>query len=287
MSKLAFLFSEGLKNLWRHKLTAFAAIVTNAICLTFIGLFILVGDNTHQVLEYFRGKYKIEIFFNENVGESAAQELVNTFQSYPNVRSVTLITRDDAARIFQQQYGEDVIAMLGYNPFPLSCVVNVLQDPNASLDIDQLVRKIGKTQGVAEVHHQGRLIRRIEWFYNKAVELGMYLILGLIVLTIIIVSNTIRLTVYAKRDLITILRTIGASKIFIRTPFMLEAMFQALISFGLATGTIYGLITAFNKVGPRLIATTIHIEYTSFIILGVISICMAWVGSYRATSKFL
>jgi len=287
MSKFAFLLAEGLKNLWRHKMTAMASILTIVICLLFIGSFVLIGQNSHHMIEYFRGKYKIEVFFEEKQSNQQAQEISNQIKQFHNVRSITFISREDAAKIFKQQYGEDVNEMLGYNPFPASCVVNIKNEIDGDLAITKLIDQISGLPGISEVHHQGRLISRIERLYFLAVEWGLYFAIVLILLSVVIVSNTIRLTVYAKKELIHIMRTIGASNGFIRAPFVMEAVFQSIIASGIAGGLIYLFINVGNKYLPKLISVSLNIDLMVLTIMTGLAFVIALLGSYRAVSKFL
>ncbi len=287
MTKYAFLLAEGIKNLWRHKLTAFASIVSITICLLFIGGFIIIGQNTHFVIEYFRAKYKIEVFFSEEKSNEQAKELVNKIKEMENVRSVTFISKEDATVIFKQQYGEDVHSMLGYNPFPASCVVNVEPNVQGELIINGLIQNIQQLGGVSEVHHQGRLIARIERLYNLILSWGFYAALGLILLAVVIVSNTIRLTVYAKKELIEILRAIGASNGFIRAPFVMEAIFQSVIASILAGAMIYGTINISMSYLPQLVRSSLHVDTMVITIITGLGFMIALLGSFRAISKFL
>lgn len=287
MSKFAFLLAEGIKNLWRHKLTATASILTIVICLLFVGSFVLIGQNSHQLIEYFRGKYKIEVFFDEQQSNKKAQELSNQIKEFPNVRSVTFISKEDAIKIFKQQYGEDIYTVLGYNPFPASCVVNIVKDTDGDLAIRELIDRISALPGVSEVHHQGRLINRIERLYFLAVQWGLYFAIILILLSVVIVSNTIKLTVYAKKELIQIMRTIGASNAFIRAPFVMEAVFQSIIASGIATGILYALVRSGNAYLPKLLTGSLHIDVLVITVMTGLAFAITFLGSYRAISKFL
>ncbi len=287
MSKFAFLFSEGLKNLWRHKLTAIASILTITICLLFIGTFILLGQNTHHLIEYFRGKYKIEVFFDEQLSNTEATGIVNQLSTLIYVRSTTFISKEDATKIFKQQYGEDVEEMVGYNPFPASCVVNLVEDYDTTLPIDDILSEIRGTGGVSEVHHQGRLIRQIEKGYFLALEWGLYGSVLLILLSVVIVSNTIRLTVYAKKELVHIMKTIGASNGFVRAPFVMEAIFQSLIASTVACGSLYAIVKVGNNMLPRVMQLTLQVDVMLIGVVTGLAFIIALLGSIRAVSTFL
>ena len=76
MDKIFYLITEGIKNVWRHKMTTFIAIFSLFIALYIVGILIVAGENTHQVLQYFRSKYKIEVFFNQDVTNEEAVGLI-------------------------------------------------------------------------------------------------------------------------------------------------------------------------------------------------------------------
>ena len=96
MDKFMFLFSEGIKNLWRHKLTAFSAIFSIFLTLIIAGSLIITSQNTNKVIEYLRGKYKIEVFFNDNISVQKVEDIVSSFNKIDGVRSTTIITKNDA-----------------------------------------------------------------------------------------------------------------------------------------------------------------------------------------------
>ena len=77
MDKFLYLVSEGIKNFWRHKMAAFTAVFSLVLSLMFIGILIVAGDNTHKILQYFRAKYKIEVFFNNDLSLNRALDVFN------------------------------------------------------------------------------------------------------------------------------------------------------------------------------------------------------------------
>ena len=119
MDKMMFLLSEGVKNLWRHKLTAFTAIFSTFLTLSVAGSLMIVGQNTNKVIEYLRGKYKIEVFFNENVPDKQIATVVEEFNKINGVRSTTLISRSDAGKIFKSQFGENILDIVKKNDYAL------------------------------------------------------------------------------------------------------------------------------------------------------------------------
>ena len=114
MDKLAFLLSEGVKNLWRHKLTSFSSIFSIFLTLIISGSLIIVSQNTSKVIEYLRDKYKIEVFFKNEITFEKVEEVVSNINKINGVRSTTVISKDDAEKIFKSQFGEDIMIIFGF-----------------------------------------------------------------------------------------------------------------------------------------------------------------------------
>ena len=283
-----FLLSEGVKNLWRHKLTAFTAIFSSFLTLVVAGSLLVVSQNTNKVIEYLRDKYKIEVFFKDGVAEERIVELVKEFKNINGVRSTTLITKLDAERIFKSQFGENILDLVGYNPLPASCVVNVARRQASKLNVNPIINRIKSYPEVDEVSYQGRLISRIESYYQKFVQ-GMTTILILVlVISVFIISNTVRLTIYAKKDLIQALQLIGATKSFVKAPFIIEGVFHGLFGALFASAFIIGGL----EFGSGIIysVTRLRVQYDPFILIGILSstgVLISYLGSSRAISRFL
>ena len=285
--KISFLFIEGFRNLWRHKLTAFTSIFSVFLALLLVGILFIIGQNSHYPIEYFRSKYKIEVFFENNISNVGESEIIKNIRNFPEVRSVTPISKKDAVRIFKNQFGEDVIEMLGYNPLPSSAVVNIIKEGFEKINIAPLIEKINSINGVDSVHYQGRLINRIEKIYQLFLQGLKIAIVLIIIFSIIIISNTIKLTIYSRKDLIKTLDLIGATKIFIKVPFILEGILQSFIGAVLAVSLIFGLMKLGNNYLTQVSSIEIIWNFYFGIILFTLSIVIGFIGSYRAVSKFL
>lgn len=285
--KISFLFIEGFRNLWRHKLTAFTSIFSVFLALLLVGILFIIGQNSHYPIEYFRSKYKIEVFFENNISNVGESEIIKNIRNFPEVRSVTPISKKDAVRIFKNQFGEDVIEMLGYNPLPSSAVVNIIKEGFEKINIAPLIEKINSINGVDSVHYQGRLINRIEKIYQLFLQGLKIAIVLIIIFSIIIISNTIKLTIYSRKDLIKTLDLIGATKFFIKVPFILEGILQSFIGAVLAVSLIFGLMKLGNNYLTQVSSIEIIWNFYFGIILFILSIVIGFIGSYRAVSKFL
>ena len=287
MSKIIYLFHEGIRNLWRHKLTAVTAIGSVFFSLLIIGTFIIVHQNSHQLIDYIRSKYKIEVFFEDQVTTEDAQIIVDQIKELDGVQSIGLVTKDDALKIYQDQFNENLIDILGYNPLPNSAIINIEKHGNSEVDVEPLITNLEKIDNIDEVVYEGTLIRRVEYFYNMTVKIISYIALGLLVITIIVISNTIKLSVYAKQNLIHNLKSIGATKRFIRTPFIIEGILEGIIGSILAITVLYIAAKSGSAYISDIISINIAFDNVGIIWLLVIAIFIGLLGSYRGIRVLL
>jgi cell division transport system permease protein len=288
MDKIVFLFSEGLKNLWRHKLTAFTSIFSIFLTLTVAGSLLIVSENTERIIEYLRDKYKIEVFFKQNISDNRIEEIAKEFKTISGVRSTTVITKNDAKKIFKSQFGDNILELVGYNPLPASCVINLVKEQKNKLNIRPIIDRLRKFPEVDEVNYQGRLINRIETAYESFVKVSVILLIVILIVSVLIISNTVRLTIYAKKELIKSFQLVGATRSFIKTPFILEGVFQGLIGAFIASLLLYSSIEISS--GFILSLTGLIIEFSFFNLLFLLSslgVVISILGSSRAISQFL
>ena len=288
MDKMMFLFSEGLKNLWRHKLTAFSAIFSTFLTLSVTGSLIIATENTSKVIEYLRDKYKIEVFFKQNISDERVVALAQEFNSIRGIRSTTVITKSDAEKIFKSQFGENILDMVGYNPLPASCVLNIVKNQPDAVKIRPIIDRLRTYPEVDEVNYQGRLINRIESFYQKFVKGMTGLLILVLLISVLIISNTVRLTIFAKEELIKALQLIGATRAFVKAPFVIEGVFHGLIGAILASILLIGGLSLGDGILQSV--TGLKLQYDTLFLISVLcgtGILISLVGSSRAISKYL
>ena len=288
MDKFIFLLSEGIKNLWRNKLTSFSAIFSIFLTLVIAGSLVIISQNTNKVIEYLRDKYKIEVFFKDNVPIQKVEEVVASFNQIKGVRSTTLITKNDAEKIFKSQFGEDIMNLVGYNPLPVSCVVNIVKDDINKINISPIINKLKSYVEVDEVNYQGRIIFQIESYYQKFVRIMSLILVTVIFITIFTISNTVRLTIYSREKLIESLQLIGATRAFIKAPFIIEGILHGFIGTILASALLVGGLIFGNDIIISLFSVKIEYDIKLLILLlGGISFFVSIIGGSTAVSKFL
>jgi len=286
VDKFLYLVSEGLKNVWRHKMTTFTAVFSLFLALYFVGLLATAGENTRSILQYLRSKYKIEVFFKQNVDLKMAKKVSDSILGIKGVRSSTVINKDDAVRIFKDQFGEDILGILGYNPLPISAVVNLKRNSEELLNVTPIVNGIKRMEGVEEVRYQGHLIKKIERTYSRFMKVFPWVAMVFITVAILVIYNTVKLSIYSRKELINSLKLIGATKLFIQMPFIFEGLIDGILATIISVPLLIGTINGANYVIDNFTSWNIELTLAPilFLWLTLLSGIISVLGSYRAVS---
>ena len=289
MDKLLYLISEGFKNVWRHKMTTFTAVFSLFLALYFVGLLAIAGENTKSILQYLRSKYKIEVFFKQDIEYGSAKSISASILKIKGVRSSTVINKDDAVRIFKDQFGEDILAILGYNPLPISAVVNLKRKSDQLLDASPIVNEIKSLDGVEEVRYQGHLIKKIERTYAKIMKYFPFMAMVFVLVAVLVIYNTVKLSIFARKDLINSLKLIGATKLFIQMPFIFEGLIDGFLASLIASPLILVTVNGINYMMNNFTSWNIQLSIAPilFLWLTLLSGIISVVGSYRAVSGIM
>ena len=166
-------------------------------------------------------------------------------------------------------------------------MINIDKHGNTEVDVEPLITNLENIPNVDEVVYEGTLIRRVEYFYKTIVKIISYIAIGLLIITIIVISNTIKLSVYAEQDLIQNLKSIGATKMFIKTPFIIEGILDGIIGAILAIIVLFVAARSGNTYLTDLFSLKILFNTYSMIWIMAIAILIGLIGSYRGIRVLL
>ena len=224
IDQFAFLIAEGFKSFYRNKLASFLCVITIFINFSILGSLFVVGYNTNSLVDFFRSKYSFEIFLQNDVDQDDYTDFINELSKNNIIASTELIDKEKSAAIFKDEFGEDVVEMLGYNPLPLSIKVFINEESFEFDQVDLLIKSINAYDFVDEIEYRGRYIDDIEDRINLAIFLFLVFVIAIIFLSYQIISNTVNLSMTNRRDFIDILKYNGASGMFIKIPFYIESI---------------------------------------------------------------
>ena len=229
IDQFAFLIAEGFKSFYRNKLASFLCVITIFINFSILGSLFVVGYNTNSLVDFFRSKYSFEIFLQNDVDQDVYTDFIDELLKNNIIASTELIDKEKSAAIFKDEFGEDVVEMLGYNPLPLSIKVFINEESFEFDQVDLLIDSINTYDFVDEIEYRGRYIDDIEDRINLAIFLFLVFVIAIIFLSYQIISNTVNLSMTNRRDFIDILKYNGASGIFIKVPFYIESILYSVL----------------------------------------------------------
>ena len=224
MRTIFYLLREAWANISTNRTTTMVAILTTAFTLACVGIFLLLYVNLRAAAGWLQDDIKIMVYLDDRAAAATVAEVEQQLRSDRAVSALHFVSKEQALGEFKAQFPSDshLLEGLGQNPLPASFVVTLSPPFRSPVAIKRWAERIGGLAGVAKVDYNqdwidalSTVIRSIEM-----VAIGIGLILSAAAVTII--ANTIRLTLFARRDEIAILQLIGATKTFIRIPYLLE-----------------------------------------------------------------
>jgi cell division transport system permease protein len=225
---LYYFFEEALTSLWRSRLINALSVGTIAVSLFVLGAFLTVASNLSAVVDRWTDKVRVTFFLSDGLETHIRASLVDQLQADPAVESVELVTREEALDRFRTLF-RDLRTLpddLGENPFPASLEVALRPGHTAPDKVRELVARYEKAPGVQEVQYDLLWIERLTTAARLVRGVGA-LLGGILVLAgIFTISNVIRLTVYARQDELDIMRLVGATRAYVKGPFVVEGMLQ-------------------------------------------------------------
>jgi cell division transport system permease protein len=283
-----YVIREGLAGISRTKLAAFTSIFSLFVAVLLIGVIARVGYNAYEVAQMLRQQVEVEVFLLD-LDQQSTLELQKRLGESVFVESLTYISKDSASQIFRQEFGIGGEALAELNFLPASFKLKIAD--NAELDsLQAYVAEIETYRGVDEVQFNLALLQMLESRMETMAIVGGALGLFILFVAMILVFNTIRLTIYAKRDLIRAMKLVGATNAFIRRPFLVEGMVQGLIAGAFACVIIYLI---FSIIVPAQVPQVGILEWPfgrwHYLMGGVmlLSLFMGWWGSRWAARKFI
>ncbi len=244
MRRFLFLLKEAFSGLGRAKLSAFFSIIMVTLSFTLLGSFYLTSVQAERFLNYLKSKVEVEAFLSDSLSAPQIHDVKQQLMATKGISSVQYISKDEAAEIFRNEFGQDIKSVLDFNPLPASYRIFVKDRYKNSKDVESITAKIKSISGVESVKYRKILLtlidRRVRLFYGVMVGFGGALVL----LSIFLVYNSMRLAISYKKRIIDTMKLVGASRSFVRMPFLLGGMIQGFTGGLIAAGAIYGVIHA-------------------------------------------
>ncbi|MCQ2376059.1 MAG: permease-like cell division protein FtsX [Salinivirgaceae bacterium] len=264
------------------------SVISISLVLFIVGLAGLLILNAHKISEHVKENIGFTIFLNDDVKEVDMIRLQKSLDASVFVRSTEYISKEKAAHELEEELGEDFTAFLGYNPLLPSIEVKLTAEYANQDSINKIESKLSKYKQVKEVAYQKSLVELVNQNI-KRISLVLMVFCGMLfIISLSLINNTIRLSVYASRFLIKTMELVGATRAFVRSPFILKGLGQALWSVLLAYLLLGGVILLANKNLPELTILyeidTLAVLFGGLLVLGMV---MVWASTWFAVNRYL
>jgi len=291
ISVLRYFFRQALSNIFENRMVHLIGVGTMVIAFLIFDAFVLAFVNINAWTQERGRTLTMSIYFKGDPDRSAIEEIQRDLLDYP-VSITTFISKQDAMKSLRRQLGEKAGLLDGLteNPLPASLEIILSRDEIDDSLPYELKRKLESIENVDEVQYSQELIDQIQAVMG-AIEIVGLVFGGLLFLAaLFIVTNTIKLTIYSRKDEIEILKLVGATNGFVKAPFLIEGSIQGFLGGSVAMSILFlGYVLAANRVELRIGFGALDLVFLSpeFILLLVAtSIIAGLIGSTVSLGRF-
>jgi len=285
--QLAYVFREGFSGFRRAKLSMFAAVMTICASLLLLGTFSILVLNANSVVESLREKVEMEAFLADYLSPVETSIVRDSIAQVPGVREVRYVSKEDAANIFKEEFGEDIHRVLDFNPLPASVKIYLKDGYRTAKGAEGVYEVVKKIKGVDDVIYRKSLLemldRRATTFLWIVFGMGLFITIS----SIFLVANTIRLAIYAKRKIIQTMKLIGATKSFVRGPFIVEGLVQGFLGGALAAGILFLVFEYLARWISVELADFVHVKPLYYGVIVAVGCVLGFLGSALSIRRFI
>lgn len=252
-SNVTYLVKKGISSVWKNLLMSFASFSILMVSLLLVGCSVLLMVNVNTIMQNIEDTNEITIYLKENVTENQTEHIRSVLEKNEDLTEVKYYSKEQALEDFRNNMAEysELLDYLDENPMPETFLVRV-KDLSR---IRHVVNSINEIEGVEKTKAPYEFAGMLINIRNTFSLIAGAVLLALIVVSIVIVSNTIRTSVFARRNEISIMRYVGATSAFIKTPFFVEGMFIGILAGAAAWGLtwlVYDSVFALFTTNPAL-----------------------------------
>ncbi len=272
----------------RTRTAAISTIIGIALVLFMLGVLGFMVLNARALEQYFRENVRVELFLKRGLKEVDVMQFRKELDTEAFTRSTRYVTSEEAAELLKQDLGEDFLGVLGSNPL-LPSVELGLDAAYAQPDsLRWIVEHLRKDARVQEVAYNAAVVENIERNMGRLTWIVLGFTVLLLIIAVALIDNTIRLATHGRRFLIRTMHLVGATKWFIRRPFMAQSFWQGVMGAVLAMGLLAGALHLARRYMPDLLAftdmPTLALVFAGVLLLGVV---IAVISTWFAVGRYL
>lgn len=291
---LKYILKQGIIGMWRNRMMSLASIGSVTSALMILGIILILILNINNLTYMTREEFdEIQIYLKEDISKEKVINIGNKLKQQEGVNNVTFKSQKDALKSMKEQWGEESYLLEGLedNPFPNSYIIQL-----KSIDYaDSVVSGIKNIEGIEDIKYFNDIVKKMITI-SRVVRSGGLIVIGILIfISIFIISNTIKITVAARKKEISIMKYVGATNNFIRGPFVIEGMFLGILGSIIAIAIIgygYKYLVEFANQKLYVFATVYMVPYyklfNDIVIMFIsIGVGIGIIGSIISLRKFL
>lgn len=240
MNSLAYNLKQAFQQIFRNKGMSLASVFAITAMMLILGLFFVMTVNINLFTEMVKEDYEqIEVFLEDSTSKAGAQDIMDQVAAHEHVATVEYRSKEDALNIMKKRWGENsyLLDTLGNNPFPNSLLITVDNLDSA----DEVNAYVEEFKGIEDVKYRKDTVEKLTMVTDFLQVACMIIMAFLVIVSVVVVSNTIKLTVMARAKEISIMKYIGATNWFIRGPFFAEGVILGIFSSLVSAGITFGV----------------------------------------------
>ncbi|MBQ8538509.1 MAG: permease-like cell division protein FtsX [Ruminococcus sp.] len=235
-SSLGYLIKEGFKNIWSNRMMSLASVGVLISCLILTGSAVMLTVNVSTIVASVGDSNVTTVYLDEELSELEAVYVGKSIEKVDNITEATFYPKDEAILAYKDVLGEEVFVNMSGDDNPLPHAYHVVM---ADLSLyDQTVDKLMSVDGVSSVSSRSDVAEKLTSLNTLVTMMSFWIILALAIISLFIISNTIRMTMFSHRFEISIMKSVGATNAFVRTPFVIEGIIIGLVSAGASIGAL-------------------------------------------------
>ncbi|HDP68287.1 MAG TPA: FtsX-like permease family protein [Candidatus Marinimicrobia bacterium] len=282
-----FLFKEGFKGLLRSKYSGAFSIIIIAVSIIMVGFGYVIARDTLFAVGNIRSQFDVDIFIVATAGPQDIEDFHQKLRSMNEIDQILYISPEMAAEKFKKEFGEDIFDILDYNPLPPSFTISLKSIYRNLMSVEAIASILQRDSIVDEVKYRKNFLIILEKYQRVILVVVLVVFAVLTIISIILTSNSIKMTIFARRDIISTLKLIGATNRFVKMPFVIEGTLEGGLGALLAGLIIYGVIYVQNNYLQSFFDYRLNVSLRYYIALFVLGLFLGWVGSRRAIRRFL
>ena len=265
-----------------------SSVISITLVLLLVGIGGVLAVNAKSVSDYFKENIRLSVIFEQNTTEVQARQIMNLLKGKPYVKELKFISKEQGAQEMKSVLGDDFMDVFDLNPIPLSIDMYVRSDYVESDSLSKIKSEILLNPGIKEVVFQESLIETIS---ENIEQIGIILIVFIVLLlfiSFVLINNTVRLNVFSKRFNIHTMKLVGAKKSFIRKPFLIQGIYQGLIS-GIISASLLCFLVFLLERDFQQIYQMLDINLIMAVCAGVVvtGILLCLISTYLVVNRLL